>query len=340
MRKKTMKNKKTMNRILMGAISLALSASLLEANVSAVEFVSPETEIELTNASPVAKSIAVRLQGTEREEVVLNTLGSMVQGILQNAKLGIVRLPSSNGFSPANATKKLEILINVKSPLDKTKQPYKVKLTLQEVGTQGVPRSFKYRENDPDKTYQELKQFLTKHLDLQPKRKSVMPKTVQPPQSAYHPQPARQPILPPPVVENSQGFSSSDTEIQLKNMTPSVKSISIRLQGTEREKEVLDTVHGMVNDIFNESKLGIVRVPVAGTPMTTPAIKVYDHLEIVISAKSPEKKKQPYQVGITLQEKGEHGKTQYFNYKQDDWWFFLKKLKKYLTKELDLQPKR
>ncbi len=326
----------------MGAISLALSVSVLEANVSAAEFVSAETEIELTNASPVAKSIAVRLQGTEREEVALNTLGSMVQGILQNAKLGIVRLPSSNGFSPANVTKKLEILIHVESLVDKTKQPYKVNITLQEVGTQGVPRSFNYRENEPDKTYQELKQFLTKHLDLQPKRKSVMPRTVQPlqPASQPQPQPAPQPILPPPVVEDSQRFSSSDTEIQLKNMTPSVKSISIKLQGTEREKEVLDTVHGMVNDIFKESKLGIVRVPVAGTPMTTPALKVYEHLEIVISAKSPEKEKEPYQVGITLQEKGEHGKTQYFDYKQDDWWFFLKKLKKYLTKELNLQPKR
>jgi len=327
----------------MGAISLAISASVLEADVSAVEFVSPESEIELTNASPAVKSIAVKLKGTETEEVALNTLGGMVQDILKNAKLGIVRLPSSDGFSPANAIKKLEIVIRVKSPVDKTKQPYKVNLTLQEVGTQGVPRSFNYRENDPDKIYRELKQYLTKHLGLQPKRKTVPPRTVQPRQ------PASQPILPPPVqtqpipsrhVEGSQDFSSSETEIQLKNMTPSVKSISIKLKGTEREQEVLDNVHGMVNDILKESKLGIVRVPVAGTPIATPVLKVYENLEIVIGAKSPKKEGKPYQVGITLQEKGTQGKTQYFDYKADDWFFFLKKLKKYLTKELNLQPKR
>ncbi len=335
-----MKNKKTMNRILKGAISLAISVSVLEADVSAVEEyeprnVSPKTEIELTNVSPVVKSIAVKLKGTEREEVPLNTLGGMVQDILKNAKLGIVRLPRTDGLSPANATKKLEIVINVESPVDNTKQPYKVNLTLQEVGSQGVPSSFDYRVNDPDKIYRELEQYLTKHLGLQPKRRTVMPRTPQPPQPAPQPQP----LLPPLVVE-AQDFSSSETEIQLKNMTPSVKSISIKLKGTEREQEVLDNVHGMVNDILKESKLGIVRVPVAGTPIATPVLKVYENLEIVIGAKSPKKEGKPYQVGITLQEKGTQGKPQYFDYKPDDWWFFLKKLKKYLTKELNLQPKK
>jgi len=344
-----MKNNKMINTILMSAFSFALSISVLQASAVTEDEpinVSAATEIELSNLSPSVKSVAVNLKGTEREKEALAILGSLVQDILSHAKLGVVKFPGTDSFSATSAketAQQLEIVIDIKSPLE-VGQPYKVNLTLQEVGAQRMPVPFNYRPNEQDKIRQQLEQYLTERLDLQPimvsspKKVEALPQTLLPSQSVKK----LQPILPSQIEERQQSAPqhiSSKTEVQLKNMTPSVKNISMKLQGTKREQKVLDNVHGMVKDILNASKLGVVRIPIAAEPMVTPVIKVYEYLEIIIGAKSPDEAGQPYQVSITLQEKGSQGKPQFFDYKADDWWYFLKDLKAYLTEQLNLQPK-
>ncbi|RKZ42734.1 MAG: hypothetical protein DRQ49_00910 [Gammaproteobacteria bacterium] len=328
----------------MSAISLTLSVSVLQADEP--KNFSAATEIELTNRSPSVKSVAVKLKGTEREKEALDTLGSLVQDILSHAKLGVVKLPKADNFSPISVkgtAQKLEIVIDVKAAFE-VGQPYKVSLTLQEAGSQGMPAFFDYSANAQDKIRQQLEEYLTERLDLQPIRESFTKKVEVPPQTVLPFQSVKklQPILPSLVEERQQSVPqhiSSGTEVQLKNLSPSVKSISIKLQGTQREQKVLDNVQSMVKDILNASKLGVVRIPIAAEPMTTPVIKVYEYLEIVIGAKSPDEAEQPYQVSITLQEKGGQGEPRLFDYKADDWWYFFKDLKAYLTEQLNLKPK-
>jgi hypothetical protein len=342
-----MKRSKMLNTVLMGTIGLALSVPPAAAQ-----------EIELTNVTPTVKSVAVKIEGTKREEVALDTLNGMVQDILKNARLGVARLPAPDAYSysttpTTKAAERLEIVIGATSPA-RTGQPYKVSITLQEAGTTGTPDFFNYRPENPDQIYQDLKNYLTKRLNLRPRRPSYSsrpvvetePQPVSPP-SVFSRQPFNeprgfqkdpQPVSVPYQEEPENVYSQG--EVQLRNMTPAVKKISVSSEGTEREQKVLDTVyHMVVNDILKNAKPGMVRIPVSGDPMATPAIKVYENLEIVIGAKSPARTGQPYKVSITLQEKGTQGEPRYFNYRPRDWWYFYENLQAYLTQQLNLQPK-
>jgi hypothetical protein len=335
-----MKNKRAVNRVLLSALSLALSTPI---SVAA-------NEIELANITPTVKTVNLRLKGSEREKVELKTIHDMVQDILNNSKLGVVRLPvpDASSIEPGNmAAESLEIIIAVKSPLTtQGNQPYEVTITLQEEDLEGLPEKFEYYPNKPDQIYQDLKDYLTDTLNLQPK--STTPKTPTP--AVVSPTETIQSSPPMASIEEFNQVSpnrkeakniSLNQELQLKNLTPVIKEFSIKLRGTEREKEELDTVYTMVNDILNSSRLGVVRVPVDNEPKTTPILKTYENLEIVIGMKSPETKEQPYQVRITLHEKGteEVGESQSFKYQPEDWEPFFNELKAFLTKHLNLQPR-
>lgn len=144
------------------------------------------------------------------------------------------------------------------------------------------------------------------------------------------------------------GVRAAD-EIQLQKLTPTVKSFSITLDGTEYEKAVLSNIQNMVSQIFRNSRIGMVpAVAVQGEPMVDPDIKVYEHLEIFINAKapmSPERPDQvlagePYKVNVTLREAGTEGGTpKAFDYLTSDPTPFYNLLKAYLVKELRLQPR-
>ncbi len=335
----TMKRSKMLNTVLMGTIGLALSVP------------AAAQEIELTNVTPTVKSVAVKIEGTKREEVALDTLSGMVQDILKNARLGVARLPVPDTYSTAPTTKaaeRLEIVIGATSPA-RTGQPYKISITLQEAGTTGTPDFFDYRPENPDQIYQDLKNYLTERLNLQPRRPrySSWPVVEKEPQQVLSRQPFNEPrgfekepqLVSLPYQEEPQNVYSRG-EVQLRNMTPAVKKISVSSEGTVREQKVLDTVyHMVVNDILKNAKPGMVRIPVPGDPMATPAIKVYENLEIVIGAKSPARTGQPYKVSITLQEKGTQGEPRYFDYLPRDWWYFYEDLQAYLTQQLNLRPK-
>ena len=131
---------------------------------------------------------------------------------------------------------------------------------------------------------------------------------------------------------------ATEDEVQLKKIAPTIQTINIRLKGTERESQVLDTIKDMVNDIMYNARLGVESIPIATDPTMT-AAKSYKNLEIIIHAKSPEKTAQAYQISITLQEKGRRGEPRLFKYVAKDWWYFYRALQVFLLKRLNLQTR-
>lgn len=308
--------------------------------------------MELTEPVLTAPNIAVKIVGTAKEQAELEPVQAIVKNILNNSKLGVVKLPVSDGCSITPAMKvaqHLEIVIGAKAFLE-SPRVYQVSISLQEKGLQSTAKLFDYFLDDPDKLYQHLKNYLTEYLNLQPKATTAEVVTVQSAQSESaaqdksHSVPTEQLAINPPSASSSPTNPKSGTvlpqqEIQLKNMSPAVKHIAIKLQGTEREKEELEEVQTMINQILNSSKLDVVRIPVPNEPVTTPAIKVYENLEIVIGIKSPVQVNQAYQVNITLQEQGSPVESRLFEYYPRDNQKFFNELKAYLTEHLNLQPR-
>ena len=132
---------------------------------------------------------------------------------------------------------------------------------------------------------------------------------------------------------------SAATEIQLKQVTPSFKTITIEAIGLGVTEELIDTLHSMITDIIQHAKLNVVRIPVPGEPMRP--FKVYENLVIVIQANAPREKGQAYPVNITLKEEGTanaDGETRWFKYKAENWWYFYKAVQTYLSEQLNFQP--
>jgi len=345
--------------ILLNAINMTLPLPTKANKEEPLPLSSPPS-MELTEPVLTVPNIAVKIVGTAKEQAELEPVQAIVKNILNNSKLGVVKLPVSDGGSVTPAMKvaqHLEIVIGAKAFLESPYR-YQINVILQEQGLQqGTAKLFDYLPTDPDKLHQDLKNYLTEYLNLQPKTTTATVITVQSAQSESAAQDKSYPVaplLPPPPPEqlatNPPSASSSPAnpksgtvlpqqEIQLKNMSPAVKHIAIKLQGTEREKEELEEVQTMINKILNSSKLDVVRIPVPNEPVTTPAIKVYENLEIVISIKSPAQVNQAYQVSITLQEQGSPVETRLFEYYPHDNQKFFDKLKAYLTEHLNLQPR-
>jgi hypothetical protein len=122
-------------------------------------------------------------------------------------------------------------------------------------------------------------------------------------------------------------------------LTPTVKNINIKLAGSVREQVVLERLRQMVNDILNSSKLEVLSIPVSKDPVPTPAIKLYENLEIVIQVKLAEEVEQPHKVYLILQEWGKQGKPASFNYYPKEQDGFYKELQVYLTEKLNLSPR-
>ncbi|WP_141698859.1 hypothetical protein [Candidatus Marithrix sp. Canyon 246] len=132
--------------------------------------------------------------------------------------------------------------------------------------------------------------------------------------------------------------TATEDEVQLKKIAPTIQAINIRLKGTKREEEVLDTMKDMVNDILYRARLGVEAIPIATDP-TMGSNSNYKNLEIIIHAQSPEKPNQAYQISITLQEQGSRGEPRLFKYVAKDWWYFYRALQVFLLKRLHLQAR-
>ena len=135
-------------------------------------------------------------------------------------------------------------------------------------------------------------------------------------------------------------YVSPKGELQLQNTQPSVRSFSIQTEGSVREEMQLNEVKNMVEAILRDSQPKVVSIPVAGDP-TGDAFKIYNRLEIVIGAVSPEKDGDAYTVTVTLREEGEQGKdkVQNFDYKSNEAASVKQKLYTYLTENLQLKPR-
>lgn len=331
--------------ILLNAINMTLPLPT-KANKEEPLPLSSPPPMELTEPVLTVPNIAVKIVGTAKAQAELEPVQAIIKNILNNSKLGVVKLPVSDGGSVTPAMKvaqHLEIVIGAKAFLESARI-YQVSISLQEKGLQSTAKLFDYFLDDPDKLYQNLKNYLTEYLNLQLKATTAEVVTVQAAQDKSHSVPTEQLAINPPSASSSPANPKSGTvlpqqEIQLKNMSPAIKHIAIKLQGTEREKEELEEVQTMINQILNSSKLDVVRIPVPNEPVTTPAIKVYENFEIVIGIKSPAQVNQAYQVNITLQEQGSPVEAQLFEYYPHDNQKFFNELKAYLTEHLNLQPR-
>jgi hypothetical protein len=319
---------------------------------------SPSPQMELTESALTVQNIAVKIVGTAKEQAELEPVQAIIKHILNHSKLGVVKLPVSDGCSVTPAMKvaqHLEIIIGANQAFLEPQRGYQLSITLQEKGLQSRAKQFDYFLDNPNKLHQDLKDYLTDYLNLQPKESTaevtmVQSAQSQPPATLKESYPVAQLLTTPPPEQLTSKKSLApsnqkpdtvlpEKEVQLKNMSPTIKHIAIKLQGTEREKEELEEVQTMVNQILTSSKLEVVRIPVPNEPVSTPAIKVYENLEIVIGIKSPTQVNPAYQVSITLQEQGYAGDAQLFEYYPQDNQKFFDELKAYLTKHLNLQSR-
>jgi hypothetical protein len=139
----------------------------------------------------------------------------------------------------------------------------------------------------------------------------------------------------------SQQAISPQQEIELRNLTPAVKSVEIKLRGSVREQKVLDDIQAMVSEILKTSRLSVIQVPVVKDAITTPAIKLYEHLEIIIQASSPEQAEQPYIIQLSFQEKDKAQNVQHqtFEYVDSNAQQFYEQLRAYMSEHINLSPR-
>jgi len=327
-------------------ILLMMVSSVISVHALPQEPVQPDNEVQLKNLTASVKNVSVKLSGTEREQQQLNEIRDMIQSVINNSELGVVRIPvsSESDATPVLKTfENLEIVVGVTAPLDAI-QSYKVSITLQESGTdiKGKPEFFDYTSHDKYVLYNELKSYLAKVLNLRPRGSS----SSETPVIQTRPQPR---ALPPTTTTRTTTRTSNsresvpqsvnpNEELHLKNLTPAVKSISFQLKGTEREQKILHEIQNMVQEIISSSRLSVTREATQDIPLSTPS-KTFENLEIIISATSPTEETQPYKVAITLQEVGTRGEPDFFDFLPKESRTFKRQLSAYLMENANLQAR-
>ncbi|EIJ42592.1 hypothetical protein BegalDRAFT_1714 [Beggiatoa alba B18LD] len=320
-------------------------------------FISPKHEIQLQNMTPAVKNFTIQTRGSVLVESQLNTVQQMVRDIIRTSKINVVQVPVSgeaNVTSGSKVYENLEILIAMTRP-EADGMPYKVDITLQEAGataTTEPAQAFDYDINNPMPFKQALQAYLVKNLNLTPLDGSALPepttpstpaKTTPVAEKAMSSAPAtpvvNQPSTTAVYTDTPPGTVSGKNEVQLQNVSPSVKSINIKTQGSVLVQEQLNTVSDMVRSTIHNSKLRVERAMVSGDMNVVSGAKVYENLEIVVAVERPESDGKPYKVGITLQEAGASGTPELFDYYPEKADVFKTSLEAYLMKNLDLRPR-
>jgi len=144
----------------------------------------------------------------------------------------------------------------------------------------------------------------------------------------------------PTWAANEPSGVSGRNEVQLRNVSPSVKSVSIRSQGTD--DTVIGIVVSQVKSILQGNKLDVEREVVNSAAATAPRGKVYENLEILINVQSPAQQGQSHKVSLILQEEGAkvQGEPQFFDYFADNPKPFRQALVGYLVSNLGLTPSK
>lgn len=139
--------------------------------------VSPETEIQLIDVTPTIRDIAVRLEGTEKEEQHLVAVRELVNRILASSKPKIVRVPvgAESVALPIGKQSERVIITLSLQPVAENEQQYKLGIKLQETEeAEGDHASFDYTPQQVDVLQQQLETFLFEHLNLQSVAKPVV----------------------------------------------------------------------------------------------------------------------------------------------------------------------
>ncbi len=133
---------------------------------------------------------------------------------------------------------------------------------------------------------------------------------------------------------------NAKTEVQLQKLSPMVKSVSISLKGSELEREALQTIASMVDQMLDNSKIGTVNIPVNSNPSTLTDVPTLQRLNVVIQADAPDSKGSPYAVAVTIQdaENADASQLRSFAYYPNQQSLFYEQLHTFLTETLDLQP--
>ncbi len=327
--------------------------NLITAHALPQDQVQADNEVQLKNLTASVKNVSVKLSGTEREQQQLNEIRDMIQSVINNSKLGVVRVPVSDDTDATpvlKAFENLEIMVGVTAPLDAI-QSYKVSVTLQEAGTSVKAKSefFDYTSRDKYVLYNELKSYLTKVLNLRPKGSSSAETPVIQVKPLHQRSTPVAPVTPPATATSNKAGAGQptktgnlsvnpDEELHLKNLTPAVKSISFQLKGTEREQKILREIQGMIQEIVSSSQLNVTQEATRDVPLSTPT-KTYENLEIIISATSPAEESQPYKVAITLQEMGTKGEPDFFEFLPKESRTFKRQLRTYLMENANLHAR-
>lgn len=325
-------------------VLLTLLSSIPMVHALPQEQVDPNSELQLKNLTPSVKSVSVKLSGTEREQQQLNEIRDMIQSVINNSELGVVRVPVSNSKDPEvtpvlKTFENLEIVVGVTAPLDAV-QSYKVSITLQESGTdiKSKPEFFDYTTRDKYVLYNELKAYLTRVLNLRPRGTS----SSETPVIRIPPQPRSSATVThrslPAATAQAPKTVNPNEELHVRNLTPAVQSISFQLKGTEREQKVLKDIQNMIQDIVSSSQLNVAQETTKDVPVSNPA-KIFENLEIIISATSPTEDGQPYKVAITLQEMGTKGEPDFFDFQPKEARAFKRQLQTYLMENANLQAR-
>lgn len=322
-------------------LTLTLSSVVTPVYALPQEQVDPNSELQLRNLTPSVKSVSVKLSGTEREQQQLNEIRDMIQSVINNSELGVVRVPVSRDSDTTPVLKtfeNLEIVVGVTAPLDAI-QSYKVSITLQESGTdiKSKPEFFDYTSRDKYVLYNELKAYLTRVLNLHPRGTS----SSETPVIRIPPQPRSTTTASaktPPATAQVPKTVNPNEELHVRNLTPAVQSISFQLKGTEREQKILKDIQNMIQDIVSSSHLNVTQETTKDIPVSNPA-KVFENLEIIISATSPTEDGQPYKVAITLQEMGTKGEPDFFDFLPKEARTFKRQLQTYLMENANLQAR-
>jgi hypothetical protein len=329
-------------------------------------------ELQLRNFTPTVKTVHISLQGAKSVMPHLERIHDLISQVLQSSKLHVVRVPTTD--DPEMSTvipmvENLNIHIAMPTPDDESIQPYVFNLRTKLTGQAESNQSFAYFPDDAAALYQTLQDYFANLLDLQvavtsePRSYPVSDIRYNVPQDIdSHPiisdvlNTKRVIVLPiekikpietqeiiETVAEQKtvEPVISSQQEIELRSLTPAVKSVEIRLRGSIREQKILDDIHTMVSDILQTSRLSVVRVPVVKDATVTPAIKLYEHLEIIIQATSPEQDGQPYLIEISFQEKdsSQNVQQQTFEYVENRSKQFYEQLRAYMSKHINLSPR-
>lgn len=324
-------------------LTLTLNSVVTSVYALPQEQVDPNSELQLRNLTPTVKSVSVKLSGTEREQQQLNEIRDMIQSVINNSELGVVRVPVSRDSDATPVLKtfeNLEIVVGVTAPLDAI-QSYKVSITLQESGTdiKSKPEFFDYTSRDKYVLYNELKAYLTRVLNLHPRgtSSSETPVIRIPPQPRSSSAAAPAAKTPPATAQVPKAVNPNE-ELHVKNLTPAVQSISFQLKGTEREQRILKDIQNMIQDIVSSSHLNVAQETTKDIPVSNPA-KIFENLEIIISATSPAEDGQPYKVAITLQEMGTKGEPDFFDFLPKEARTFKRQLQTYLMENANLQAR-